>query len=330
MKQKIVVFGATGNLGAYFIDHLINHLDSDKYEIIASGRRPVYNYDFKNVTYIPVDITKPEDFKNLPSDNIYAVVDFAGALPAYTKLGADNYIKTNINGTLNILEYCRQTHADRIIYMQTWADLNGYLKDKKPLKPDWPRKPILTGDHAIYCATKCTAVDLLKIYNAEYGIKDFVFRLPNIYLYTPDEYYYVNGEKKLISYRYMIKRAMEGLPIECWGDKDAGKDIIYVKDLCGMIYNALFVNRNSGIYNAGTGVKTTMEDQIKGFIKVFSPKDHPSEIIYKPDKPDCDDFVMDIQNIKDELNYTPQYDYLKYLEDYKKEMQLNRFERKAL
>ena len=46
--------------------------------------------------------------------------------------------------------------------------------------------------------------------------------------------------------------------------------------------------------------------------------------------PNCDDFVMDIQNIKDELNYTPKYDYIKYLEDYKKEMQLNRFEKKAL
>lgn len=330
MKKKIIVFGATGNLGAYFIDHLLNNLDLDKYEIIATGRKPKYNYDFFSVKYFSVDITNKKDFDKLPKRNVYAVVDFAGALPAYTKLGAEYYIETNINGTLNILEYCRNVHADRIIYTQTWADLNGYLKDKKPLKPDWPRKPILTGDHAVYCITKNAAVDLMRHYNAEYGIKDFVFRLPNIYLYTPDEYYYVNGEKKLISYRYMIKRAMEGLPIECWGNPKAGKDIIYVKDLCGMIFKALFVKKDHGIYNAGTGVKTSMEDQIKGFIKVFSPKTHPSQIVYKPEMPDCDDFVMDIQNIKDELGYTPQYDYLSYLKDYKKEMELNRFERKDL
>lgn len=330
MKQKIIIFGATGNLGAYFIDYLLENLDFNNYEIIASGRRSNYRHSDPRVRYIPVDITKPEDFRNLPSENVYAVVDFAGALPAYTKLGAEHYIQTNINGTLNILEFCRTNKVDRIIYMQTWADLNGYLKDKKPLKPDWPRKPILTGDHAVYCITKCAAVDLLAHYRAEYGIKDFVFRLPNIYLYTPDEYYYVDGKKKLISYRYMIKRAIEGLPIECWGNPKAGKDIIYVKDLCGMIYNSLFVNLSHGIYNAGTGIKTSMEDQIKGFIEVFSPKDHPSEIIYKPDMPDCDDFVMDIQNIKDELHYEPKYDYLTYLKDYKKEMELNRYERKTL
>ena len=58
---------------------------------------------------------------------------------------------------------------------------------------------------------------------------------------------------------------------------------------------------------------------------MFSPKGHPSKIIACPDKKDCQNFVMDIQNIKDELGYEPEYDYIAYLEDYKKEMELNRF-----
>ena len=58
---------------------------------------------------------------------------------------------------------------------------------------------------------------------------------------------------------------------------------------------------------------------------MFSPKDKPSKIIECPEKKDCDDFVMDIQNIKDDLGYEPEYTYIKYLEDYKKEMELNRF-----
>ena len=197
MKQKIIVFGATGNLGAYFIDHLLNNLDLEKYEIIATGRKKDYNFKSFDVPYVTVDITKKADFLNLPQKNVYAVVDFAGILPAYSKLEDEDFIDVNIKGTLNILRYCRKVKADRIIYTQTWSDLNGYLKEGKPLKPDWPRKPILTGDHAVYCITKCAAVDLLAHYRAQYGIKDFVFRLPNIYLYTPDEYYLVNGEKKL-------------------------------------------------------------------------------------------------------------------------------------
>ena len=325
-KQKIIVLGSAGNLGMYFIDHLMNELDREKYEIVATGRRPKYPFRFYDGAYVQLDITRKEDFAKLPQENVYAVVDFAGLLPAYLeKDDPQKYIDVNVSGTLNVLEYCRAAGADRIIYTQTWAELNGYLKDKKPLRPDVPRKPIFTGDHAVYTVTKCAAVDLIEVYHRMYGLKNFIFRLPNIYMYSPEEYYYVDGEKKYISYRYMIRRAIEGLDIELWGNPDLGKDVIYVKDLNQMIFKAMFADRDTGYYNAGTGIKTTMREQIEGMIEVFSPKDHPSKIIPCPEKRDCDDFVMDIQNIRDELGYEPEHTYLKYLEDYKKEMELNRF-----
>ena len=198
----------------------------------------------------------------------------------------------------------------------------------KPLEPYWPRKPIFTGDHAVYNISKCAAVDLIEHYHQEYGLKNFIFRLPNIYMYAPQMFYYVNGEKKYISYRYMIERAINGEDLEVWGNPDLGKDVIYVKDLCGMIFNCMFVNRESGIYNAGTGIKTTMREQVEGIISVFSPKDKPSKLIYCPEKRDCDDFVMNIDNIKEDLGYTPKYGYIDYLEDYKQERLAKRFARK--
>lgn len=330
MKQKIIVLGSAGNLGMYFIDYLLNNLNHEKYEIIATGTKKEYLYEFYKGKYIELDITKVEDFNKLPKDNVYAVVDFAGILPAYLKEDDPNkYIDVNIKGTLNVLEYCRKNNVDRIMYTQTWADLNGYLKDKLPLKPYWPRKPIFTGDHAIYAVTKNAAVDLIECYHQMYGLKNFIFRLPNIYLYSPDKYYYVNGERKLISYRYIIDRAIKGEDIEMWGNPDLGKDVVYVKDLCQMIFKALFANLSGGVYNAGTGIKTTMREQIEGIIKVFSKENKKSKIISCPDKKDCDDFVMDIENAKSELGYVPEYTYLKYLEDYKKEMELNRFNKKG-
>ena len=36
--KKIIVFGATGNIGAYFIDYCKTRLQ-DEYEIIAVGRK---------------------------------------------------------------------------------------------------------------------------------------------------------------------------------------------------------------------------------------------------------------------------------------------------
>lgn len=328
-KKKIIVLGSSGNLGMYFIDYLINNLDFSKYEIIATGTKNEYPYEFYNGKYIQLDITRKEEFKKMPKENVHAVVDFAGVLPAYlSKDDPNKYIDVNIKGTLNVLEYCRETNVDRIIYTQTWADLNGYLKDKKPLKPNLPRKPIYTGDHAIYTVTKNAAVDLIECFHQMYGIKNFIFRLPNIYLYSPEMYYYVDGEKKYISYRYIIQRAIEGKDIELWGNPNLGKDIIYVKDLCQMIFKSLWVLLDTGVYNAGTGIKTTMREQIEGIIKVFSPKESTSRIIECPEKKDCDDFVMDIENAKLQLGYEPKYDYISYLEDYKKEMELSRFNKK--
>ena len=37
--KKIVIFGATGNIGAYFTDYCKHMLDSSKYELIAVGRK---------------------------------------------------------------------------------------------------------------------------------------------------------------------------------------------------------------------------------------------------------------------------------------------------
>ena len=326
-KEKIVVFGAGGNIGVYFIDHLMQNLN-DEFEIVAVGTRSQYPYEFYNGNYYQVNIVNKEDFNILPN-NVYAVVDFAGVLPAYLKENnPQKYIDVNITGTLNILEYCVKSNAKRIVYTQTWADLNGYLSGGKTLKPYLLRKPIFSGDHAIYTVSKSAAVDLIECYHQKYGINNYILRLPNIYMYSPERYYYVDGVKKPISYRYMIDRAIKSQDIELWGNPKCGKDIIYVKDLCQMVYKSLFTECKSGVYNAGTGVKTSMLEQINGIIEVFSPKDNRSNIIFCPEKRDCDDFVMDISNIIEDLGYKPVYNYIEYLKDYKKMMNSHLFDKR--
>lgn len=327
--KKIIVLGAAGNIGRYCLDYLLENIDDTEYEIIATDMAKEYPFTFYKGEYIQLDITNKEDFNKLPQDEVYAIIDFAGILPAYDNSNNnDKYFDVNTKGTLNILEYCKKTKTDRIIYTQTWSDLNGYLEEKKPLKPYLDYRPIRKGDHAVYCISKIAAIELMKHFYAEYGLKYFVFRLPNVYMYSPEKYYYVNGEKKYISYRYMIDKVMNGEDLELWGDPNLGKDILYVKDLSQMIFKSLFCNVDNGIYNAGTGIKTTMKEQLEGMIKVFSPDNSNPQIKMCPDKPNCDDFVMDIDNIKEDLGYEPQYTYIEYLKDYKKEQELDRFKKK--
>ena len=65
---------------------------------------------------------------------------------------------------------------------------------------------------------------------------------------------------------------------------------------------------------------------MQGIIDAFSPDPSSTKIIEIPGKSSFTSFVMDIDNAREELGYEPEYTYIKYLEDYKKEQELGRFD----
>lgn len=325
--KRIIIFGATGNTGAYFTDYCKEFLDAREYEIVAVGRKKTTFFADRGITYYQVDIRREEDFAQLPQDAVFAVVNMAGLLPAYLReYDPFAYVDTNITGALRIMEYARKVGADRVLYTQTWAEMARYWGKEEVLRPSMKHSLCYTGDHAFYAITKSMMVDTMEHYHQEYGIKDFVFRLPNIYMYSPEKTYYVDCVKCPIAYRYMIDRAIAGQDIEMWGDPDAFKDIVYVKDLCQMMAKAITAQVDGGTYNVGTGIRTTLRQQIEGIVQVFSPDGYTSRIIPRPEKASFTSFVMDIENAKTDLGYSPQYDYIAYLKDYKAEMEKKRFD----
>lgn len=325
--KKILVFGATGSTGVYLTDYLNSNVNSDEYEVIAVGRRKTSYFDKYAVKYYSVDVTDKRAFSVLPTEDIYAVVILAGILPARMKgYAPEVYIDVNIKGTLNIMEYLKNTTVNRVVYTISISDLHGYLPKNKEFLPDMPIKYKYGTDHTIYAITKTAATEIIKTYYHDFGIKYFILRLPNIYLYSPEKDYYVDGKLKKISYRYIIDRAINGEDIELWGNPEQKRDIVYVKDFCQFVYKTLFADSESGYFNVGADCMVSMREQIEGIIKVFSPKDNPSKVISCPEKRSCDDSHMNIDKARTILGYEPEYDYIKYLEDYKKEMNSDRFE----
>lgn len=326
MKKKVIIFGATGNTGAYLTEYCIENLNSQEFEIIAVGRKQTKFFNKRGIEYYRVDITDASQFNKLPQKDIHAVINLAAVLPAYMEgYKPEQYIETNIVGAFNVLEYCRRTQADRILYPQSEGDLSGYWGKELLIKPDFPRSFSYKGDHALYVISKNTAVDMIEHYHQTYNLKRFIFRCPTIYAYTPNQYFYVDGVKRVLAYRHLMNQALVGKQIEMWGDSTKAKDIVYVRDFCQMLCKAITVDRECGFYNVGTGTAVTLKEQIEGMIEVFSPKDKKSQIIPCSDKPNSREFIMDITNAREELGYEPQYYYLDYLKDFKKEMELNRF-----
>ena len=323
---KIIIFGATGTVGVY----TALHLKKQGYDVIAIGRRKSDNGFFADygIEFLSVDISNKSDFTVLPCKGIDCVIHYAGAMPARMKgYHPQEYIDTIVTGTLNVLEYTHECGAKKIVFTQSISDCFWMVKDATPVPADIWRKFPLNNDHSVYVIAKNAAVDLIEHYHYKYGIARFILRLPTIYLYHPNPFYYVNGEKRKMFYRQFIDKAIAGEPIDIWGNASKVKEIVYVKDFVQIVECCIKTNTEGGFYNVGEEECVSLDEQIKGIIDVFGKEGKKSQINYRPEKPDPSEFVLDISKTKEELNYQPRYNYRDSLIDMKKEMEENPFEK---
>jgi UDP-glucose 4-epimerase len=322
--MKIVVFGATGTVGAYA--SII--LREKGYDVVAVGRRKSDNGFFKDygIPYYSVDITHKTEFDLLANEsNIDAIVHLAGVMPAQMEgYEPQQYIDSVITGTLNVLNFAVEKGAKKFVFVTSRADSN-YLMGKDPIPSDIVKKFPLNSDHSVYSICKNAAVDLIEHYYHKFGLKRYILRFTTVYAYHPNKYFHVNGVKKPMAYRLMMDQAMEGKDIEIWGDPTKGKEIVYVEDAVQLIEKSLLAECDGGVYNLGRGIPVTLDEQIKGIVDVFSKPGHESKLIYRPDKPDAREYVNDISKPMKELGYKPHFDYIEGLKAFKHEMEIQRF-----
>lgn len=325
--KKIVIFGATGTLGS----HLSVYLKSKGYDVVAVGHRANDNGFFADhdMEYHSVDISEPKDFHKLPDSDVYAVLHFAGMLPAQMEgFDANPYITSIIQGTLNVLEYARRVKADRIVFPQTLFDIYHHFGSPKPILPDDERKVPYETDHSVYVIAKNAACDLIEHYYRNHGLKRFIFRLSRVYTYSPNPYTHTDGKQVMISDRYYIYRAMKGMDIEVWGDCDRMLETICMEDFMQIIEKSLEANHDGGFYNIGSG-GSTLRERIRDIIEVFAPEGSNPQMIYCPEKPSTTQFLLDIEKTKRELGYEPKYTWRDYLLSFKKDMETQPFAKLA-
>lgn len=322
-NKKVIVLGATGNLGAYSAVFL----KEKGYDVIATGFRKSDNGFFgeKGIEYYSLDITREKDFDKLPSENVYAVVNFAGELPSRYTYDETKLIESIIIGTLNALKYLKKVKGDRIVFPQTPFDYYRYHNTTTPIPEDETNEYPLTGDHSVYTIAKNAAMNLMNHYFAEYGIKKFALRFFTIYQYHPNSYHYSNYKVQQMPYRMLMDRAMKGLDIEVWGDTSKYKEFTYIKDFTQAVFLCLESEGKGGTYNVGCPKPISLEEQIDGIIDVFSSKENKSKKIYRPEKPDPLLVSMDMTKAKGELGYCPKYTYIEALMDFKNEMETEPF-----
>lgn len=322
--KRIVIFGATGHLGANIALHL-NKLD---YQVIAVGHRKNDNGFFAdyNIPYYSVDVSNPSDFDVLPQENVYAILHFAGVLPAYMQdyNNATPYISTVIQGTYNVLKYTCKVGADRIVFPQSLFDINYLFGSKDPIPAESLRKAPLDSDHAMYVIAKNAAVDMIEHFHTMYGLKRFIFRLSRVYCYVPDPYTFTDGKKTMISDRWMIYQAMQGKDLCIWGDPNRVLETCAIGDFLQIIEKSLTANCEGGLYNIGSG-GSTIEERVKAIAEVFAPEGKTINITYDSTKPNGTQFLLDYSKTSRDLGYQPKYTWKLYLQEFKREMKMQRF-----
>ncbi len=318
-RKKVLVLGATGNLGAYSA----LALKDAGFDVVAAGRRASDNsfFEDRGIPYYSIDITDIESFNQLKGLSIEIVADFAGELPSRCAFNPQKLIRTITEATVNVLEFMKEEKCKKIIFPTTPYDLFAYHETGEPIDADAPRSFPPTGDHSIYAIAKNAAVDLIENYHNEYGISRFILRFFTIYQYHPNAYHFADGIMRKMPYRGLMDRAAKGEPINIYGNPNRVKEMVYIKDFVKVVVNAAKSDLEGGFYNIGSPHRVSLEEMIRGIVEVFSPENNKSEVGYDPTKPDTLQSILDWEKTAKDLHYDPQYDYLTMLKDFKMEME---------
>lgn len=179
-------------------------------------------------------------------------------------------VATNINGTIRLLEICKDLQKKpKIIFLSTFFVYgNEYDKTKTPINEDSRTNPL-----AIYPATKLCAESIIKLYSRLYDIPYLICRLTNVYGENED---YDNKKKGALN--YIIMQAVKGKPLFIYKGGNFCRDYIHVAD----VVKALKFLENKKVINdtylIGYGKPVLFKDMISYIHKLTGKKSRIQEV----------------------------------------------------
>jgi len=242
--QRVLVTGGAGFIGSNYVHYALKHHPT--WQIVVLDKL-TYAGNLDNlkdicdrITFIQGDIANPDDVeKAIQSINgVDAILNFAAESHVDRSLRDPlPFIRTNIEGTLQLLEAARKHQIKRFLHVSTdevYGDLVGCDRHSLETDPLSPRSP--------YAASKAGAEHLVFSYGISYGLDVVITRGSNTYgLYQYPE--------KIIP--LFITNALESKSLPIYGDGSAVRDYLYVEDHCSGIDTVLHAGTSGKAYNLG-------------------------------------------------------------------------------
>lgn len=295
MTKRLLVTGGAGFIGSCFVRHILNtypdykviNLDVLTYAGNIENLDDVKNNP--NYQFVHGNICDKKLVKDLVSQ-VDFVVNFAAESHVDRSItGPEIFVETNVQGTLNLLQACKEIGIERYLQVSTdevYGTLGktGYFYETTPIQPNSP-----------YSASKASADLLVRAYYETYKMPVLTTRCSNNY--GPYQY-----PEKLIP--FFISQLLKGEKVPVYGDGLNVRDWLYVYDHCSAIDTVLHKGKIGEVYNiGGHNEKTNME--ITKIILEAMGKDE-SSIRYVEDRLGHDKrYAIDNEKIQTELGWQP-------------------------
>lgn len=180
------------------------------------------------------------------------VFHFAALISAQQSLSEpDIYIRSNVNGTLRLIQQCARWRPCRFVFASTSGVYAG-TPDVLKRETDSPRPT------TIYALTKLSSEHLLSVYRKEYGFDDVSLRFFNVY--GPGQstrHPYAN-----VACRFAYAAALN-LPVQLYGDGAQTRDFIYIDDVVDAIVAAAKMDVVDRVLNVGTGTQSSIRQLLE-------------------------------------------------------------------
>jgi dTDP-glucose 4,6-dehydratase len=295
MKDRMLITGGCGFIGSHFTDFQMGYVDM---EVIVVDKLTYAS----NIDYLPegAKLIK-KDINDLTYDDIGEIqycVNFAAESHVDNSIDDGSpFVKTNVNGTFNLLELCRQMKNFKKFVQISTDEVYGDVKEPSietdVLKPS-----------SYYSATKAAADQIVLAAGKTYELPYLITRSCNNY---GDRQH----EEKFLPKLFKCYKEQMAFPL--YGDGLNRREWIWVGDNIRIIDLLTHSPNHYGIYNVGTGdiwCNVDIVDEVSmlteggiNFQQVDDRLGHDRA------------YWLDCYKLEHELGYYPTMNLGKYLQD---------------
>lgn len=309
--KNILVTGGCGFIGTNFIYYLLSNpefdgriinLDKLTYAGNPENRIEAEKEFPERYIFVHADICDSEALEDVfQTYEVDAVCHFAAESHVDRSIVApDAFIKTNIEGTFNLLEAARLHLSRLVLFHHVSTDevygslgMDGYFTEETSYRPNSP-----------YSASKAASDHLVRAYNKTYGLPVTISNCSNNY--GPYQF-----PEKMIP--LMILNALEGKPLPVYGEGRNVRDWLYVADHCRAVWKIMKNGTRGQTYNIGGRCEMTNIDLVNRICDLLDEmvplpaKASRRELItYVKDRPGHDlRYAIDFGKLTDELGWVP-------------------------